>query len=103
MSQPHKAFNEVRAILGKLDRSREALRQRDTDAQTPPESPDRPSNQPTNPNGQPQGSQAGPNQPQQAQQATQQAARPASKFGRAQAIRPSGFEDPLGKWSRPNK
>ncbi|MEZ6235598.1 MAG: hypothetical protein R3B68_15540 [Phycisphaerales bacterium] len=104
MSQPQKAFNEVRAILGKLDRSREALRQRDTDAQTPPEPQDRPAGQPNTPTSQPNpGAQNPQPQREQAKQATQQAPRPGSKFGRAQPIRPAGFEDPLGKWSRPSK
>lgn len=104
MSQPKKAFNEVRAILGKLDRSREELRQK-----PPPSENARPatpapvpaviptpvpaSTQPMARPGVP--AQTVPSRP------AGSPPTPGSKYGRAQPIRPSG--DALGRWNPPGQ
>lgn len=99
MSQPKNAFNEVRAILGKLDRSREELRQKPA---------------PTSENTRPAPANPSAFVPAATTPAPAQASRPVaapptarppvpptpgSKYGRAQPIRPSG--DALGRWSPP--
>lgn len=103
MSQPKKAFNEVRAILGKLDRSREELRKA-PGSQNPPAAVGTPpvptppaapatfgSARPASPipgvNGVPVKPQTLP-------------PTPGSRFGRAQPIRPAGG-DALGRWNPP--
>ena len=99
MSQPKKAFNEVRAILGKLDRSREELRQRPGGSENPPPTPAQapPASTPT-----PAPTQAPrlgtPVQAAPARPVTPPS--PGSKYGRAQPIRPSG--EALGRWNPPS-
>lgn len=104
MSQPKKAFNEVRAILGKLDRSREELRQRTNGSQNPepaaakpptPTPPATPAPAVPRPGAAAPavgGAQAKPPVP----------PTPGSRFGRAQPIRPSG-SDALGRWNPPGQ
>jgi hypothetical protein len=100
MNQPKKAFNEVRAILGKLDRSREELRQK------PPASENA---RPVAPTPAPPPSPAQAPFPRPATPVQTAPARPAgappspgSKYGRAQPIRPSSSE-PLGRWNPPGQ
>lgn len=107
MSQPKKAFNEVRAILGKLDRSREELRQKPTGPQgAAPPAPVPPVPHP----GLIPGSQTvGTSRPVAAPMPTVGPAKPqvlpptpGSRFGRAQPIRPSS-ENSLGRWNAPGQ
>jgi len=108
MSQPKKAFNEVRAILGKLDRSREELRQKPGGSQnhapapaaaTAPAVAPVPGNltvgtaRPLSPT---PGVGASPVKPQTLPPT------PGSRFGRAQPIRPSS-ENSLGRWNAPGQ
>lgn len=105
MSQPKKAFNEVRAILGKLDRSREELRQKPGSQNLPPISPSQTigtAHTPPAP-----GVPARPSQTPGVQATPQKVAptappSPGSRFGRAQPIRPS-TDNALGRWNAPGQ
>lgn len=105
MSQPKKAFNEVRAILGKLDRSREELRQQPGSQNTPALTPQTigtgatPAAQvPAPPPRANPGAQAAPTLP-----TPSAAPTPGSKYGRAQPIRPAGNDNALGRWKAPGQ
>lgn len=105
MSQPKKAFNEVRAILGKLDRSREELRQKPGSQNLPPISPNQTIGTAQPP--QAPGAAARPSAAPGVQAAPQKAApaappSPGSRFGRAQPIRPS-TDNALGRWNAPGQ
>ena len=104
MSQPRKAFNEVRAILGKLDRSREELRQKPGSQNLPPISPNQTIGtaqppQAATPAPRPAASPGVQAIPQKATPATPPS--PGSRYGRAQPIRPS-TDNALGRWNPPS-
>lgn len=107
MSQPKKAFNEVRAILGKLDRSREELRQKPAGSQNPAPPVPAPASVPSAPvpgsmtigTARPAAAPmpgVGPAKPQTLPPT------PGSRFGRAQPIRPAS-ENSLGRWNAPGQ
>ncbi len=106
MSQPKKAFNEVRAILGKLDRSREELRQKPGGSQNQAPAaavPAVPTAAPV-PGNVTVGT-ARPPLPTPGVGAAKPPAlppTPGSRFGRAQPIRPSS-ENSQGRWSAPGQ
>jgi hypothetical protein len=99
MNQPKKAFNEVRAILGKLDRSREELRQKPPPSENP--RPVAPAPVPPSPA---PAALPRPGMPMQTAPARPVNAppTPGSKYGRAQPIRPPSSE-PLGRWNAPGQ